>query len=143
MSRGWRDWKPGLEKRPNFDGAGFGPDDVGLAAPIARGRTRGRSKRMNKTETAYAQHLQLLQHAGEITWFAFEALKLRLADATFYEIDFVVLVRSGELEIHEVKGHWEDDARVKIKVAAQLFPFRFIAVKKDGQNWITEEISAR
>ena len=49
----------------------------------------------------------------------------------------------GTMEIHETKGHWEDDARVKIKVAATLFPFRFFAItqgrkEKKGQ-WIFEE----
>ncbi len=34
-----------------------------------------------------------------------------------------------------MKGHWEDDARVKIKVAAEMYPFRFVAItssRKDG-----------
>jgi hypothetical protein len=30
--------------------------------------------------------------------------------------------------MHEVKGFWQDDARVKIKVAARSIPFRFKAV---------------
>lgn len=47
------------------------------------------------------------------------------------------------LEIHETKGHWEDDARVKIKVAAEALPiFRFVALKrrskKDGGGWSEE-----
>jgi hypothetical protein len=97
---------------------------------------------MNKLEADYAAHLKLVQHAGEIEWFAFEAIKLRLADATFYTPDFFVMGANGLLECHEVKGHWEDDARVKIKVAAALFPFSFRAVtrvaKKDGGGWSYE-----
>jgi hypothetical protein len=54
-----------------------------------------------------------------------------------------VLRGDGSLEVHEVKGFWEDDARVKVKVAASLFPFRFIAVtaiaKKHGGGWKVEE----
>lgn len=34
------------------------------------------------------------------------------------------------MECHEVKGFWTDDAKVKIKVAAEQYPFRFIAFKK-------------
>lgn len=98
---------------------------------------------MNKTEAAYAAHLTLRQYAGEILWFKFEAVKLRLADATFYSPDFTVLPSSGVLEMHEVKGFWQDDARVKIKVAASIYPFRFVAVttraKKNGGGWETEE----
>lgn len=98
---------------------------------------------MNKTEQAYAERLKLLQHAGEVAWFKFEGLKLRLADNTFYTPDFAVMLASGEMEMHEVKGFWQDDARAKIKIAADLYPFRFIAVKvrakKDGGGWETEE----
>lgn len=95
--------------------------------------------RMNKTEQAYAAHLQLLQRAGEISDYRFEALKLRLADATFYTPDFAV-VRDDVLEFHEVKGFWRDDARVKIKVAAAQYPwFRFVAVQRQRQQWLMEE----
>jgi len=94
---------------------------------------------MNKTEAAYADHLKLRQMAGEIITYRFEAFKLRLADNTFYSPDFVVTCQH-QIECHEVKGFWRDDARVKIKVAAALFPeFAFIAVqygKKTG--WTIE-----
>ena len=49
------------------------------------------------------------------------------------------MLADGTLEVHEVKGHWVDDARVKIKVAADMYPFRFIAIKAAGGNWQTEE----
>jgi hypothetical protein len=98
---------------------------------------------MNKTEAAYDAALKLRQHAGEVTWYKFEGMKFRLADNTFYSPDFAVMLNDGTVEMHEVKGHWQDDARVKIKVAAALFPFRFIAVqalpKKLGGGWKSEE----
>lgn len=107
---------------------------------IARGQRK--PGQMNKLETDYAGYLREAQIGGEIDWYAYEGIKLRLADATFYTPDFFVMNRAGELECHEVKGYWEDDARVKIKVAATLFPFRFRAVtrvtKKDGGGWKTE-----
>lgn len=96
---------------------------------------------MNKTEAAYSDHLELRRRAGEIAWFKFEGVKLRLADLTFYTPDFFVMLTNGELEAHEVKGHWEDDARVKIKVAASLFPFRFIGVRKLRGAWDFEVFS--
>ena len=97
--------------------------------------------RMNNTETAYAAKLELRKAAGEVAWWVFEGLKLRLADATFYDTDFTVMLSTGELEVHEVKGHWTDDARVKIKVAAAQYPFRFIALKKSRESagWQIEE----
>jgi hypothetical protein len=99
--------------------------------------------KMNQTEAAYGEHLRALQHAGEILWFRFEGIKLRLADNTFYTPDFAVLAADGVMELHEVKGFWQDDARAKIKIAADQYPFRFIAVrvrpKKEGGGWAVEE----
>jgi hypothetical protein len=98
---------------------------------------------MNKTEAAYAQTLEQRRTAGEVAWFKFEGVKLRLADNTFYTPDFFVMLADGALEAHEVKGHWADDARAKIKIAADLYPLRFIAIrakpKKDGGGWAIEE----
>ncbi len=97
---------------------------------------------MNKTEAAYDAHLGILQSAGEIQWRRFEGLKLRLADNTFYTPDFAVMAADGVIECHEVKGYWMDDARAKIKIAADQYPFRFIAIqarpKKDGGGWKEE-----
>ena len=98
---------------------------------------------MNKTEAAYADYLDLLESSGEILRWDFEALKLRLAPSTFYTPDFLVVMADGTMELREVKGFWRDDARVKIKVAARMFPmFRFVAVtkrrKKDGGGWDVE-----
>lgn len=104
---------------------------------------RLKSGAMNQTEKRYAAHLAARQHAGEIVWFRFEGMKFRLADKTFYTPDFAVMLSSGELECHEVKGFWEDDARVKVKVVADQYPLRFIAVtaqtKKAGGGWLVEE----
>lgn len=97
----------------------------------------------NKSEAAYESQLQARQFAGEVVWYRFEGIKLRLADNTFYTPDFAVMLASGQIELHEVKGFWADDARVKIKVAADQYPFRFVAVtarsKRDGGGWKVEE----
>ena len=98
---------------------------------------------MNKTEQAYAATLEQRLHAGEVAWFKFEGIKLRLADNTFYSPDFAVMLADGQLEMHEVKGYWLDDARAKIKIAADLYPMRFVAIqakpKKEGGGWLLEE----
>ena len=97
----------------------------------------------NKTESSYGAELELRKRVGEIVWYCFEGLKLRLADSTFYTPDYAVMKADGTLEIHEVKGFWTDDARVKIKVAAEMYPFRFLAIKRlpkrDGGGWKIEE----
>jgi len=46
---------------------------------------------MNKTEEAYAAHLALQLAAGEIAWFRFESVKLKLAEKTHLTIDFFVM----------------------------------------------------
>jgi hypothetical protein len=107
---------------------------------FAQGRLK--TGTMNKTEAAYAEYLGLLQQSGEVLWWKFEGLKFRLADNTFYTPDFAVMTRNGIIECHEVKGFWQDDARVKIKVAADIYPFRFFAIKaqskKNGGGWEIE-----
>lgn len=98
---------------------------------------------MNKTEAAYADHLRMLQAAGEVLDFGYQRVKLRLAGNTFYTPDFDVQIKNGELELHEVKGFWDDDARVKIKVAAALFGFRFVGVERLAKNrWRFEHFAA-
>lgn len=104
---------------------------------------RLKTGQMNKTEEAYAADLETRKMLGEILWYKFEGLKLRLADNTFYTPDFVIMNSKNEIECHEVKGFWQDDARVKIKVAANMYPFRFVAIKarpkKNGGGWEEEE----
>lgn len=111
---------------------------VNLKAKAARGSFH-KSGQMNKLEAAYAARLESLKLAGEISDYRFECVKLRLADRTFYTPDFMVLRADGTFEMHEVKGFWEDDARVKIKVAAELYPFKFIAARKQKGAWVFEE----
>ncbi len=96
---------------------------------------------MNKTEAGYGQQLELLKRAGEVLWYRFEGIKLRLADNTFLTVDFAVMRSDGVLEMHEVKGFMEDDANVKLKVAAASYPFLFKLIRKGkGGTWTTTEI---
>lgn len=86
---------------------------------------------LNKTEKDYYDRLYLRLLAGEILWIGVQAFKLRMADNTYYTPDFVTLEADGSMVVHEVKGFWRDDARVKWKVAArEFFMFRFIAVQR-------------
>lgn len=94
---------------------------------------------MNKTERAYLEHLKLLYMAGKIKKYDFEPEKLRLANSTFYTPDFRVITNEDCIEFHEVKGFWRDDARVKIKVAAEMHPYQFIAIKKGKRGWEYEK----
>lgn len=117
--------------------------------PGWEGRTLGRSGKsygshksgvMNKYEQRYSDLLELRRIAGDIHSWWFEKVKLKLAKATHYTPDFLVqLGMNNVLEIHEVKGFWRDDARAKIKIAAEMFHcFRFVAVTWEGGEWKEE-----
>ena len=101
---------------------------------------------MNKTEQAYAINLERLRQEGYIAWYKFEGVKLRLADNTFYSPDFAVMTAEGVMQMHEVKGAraiFQDDAKVKVKVAADAYPFQFLVVypiaKNKGGGWEIDE----
>lgn len=94
---------------------------------------------MNKLEAEYAAFLDL---DPSVVFWSFQAMKLRIAKRTWYTPDFLVMRKNGRLQIHETKGHWEDDARVKWKVIRELFPFEVFAITKEkGGGFKIEEAS--
>lgn len=105
---------------------------------FARARSTRRqhvSGKMNGMEQQYRYNHERRKQIGEVLEFRFEPLKIRLADNTYYTIDFMLVMADMTIELHEVKGFWEDDARVKIKCAAEALPyFKFIAVTIDKKT---------
>lgn len=96
-------------------------------------------------EAAFASILAQLVANGLIVWQKFEPITLRLARHTTYTPDFLVINKDAELIAIEVKGYPRDDAMVKLKVAAEQFPWmRFIlarATKKAGRySFALEEV---
>lgn len=104
----------------------------------------------NKLEAAYEAYLDLLFRGGQIQGYRFEGIKLKLADNTFYTPDFLVFAEDGVVELHDTKGTttkiraggakekapWiEEDAKLKMKVIAELYPFRVFAVFKIASGW--------
>lgn len=106
--------------------------------PRARGREPGAA--MNKTEARYAGILEARRLAGEVVRWWFEPMNLKLAESTHYRCDFLVLMADGTLAIHEVKGGFvTEDAWVKTKLAARLFPFPVYVAQWRSKQWhITE-----
>jgi hypothetical protein len=102
--------------------------------PITAVCSLSRPRGMNKIERRYSEHLELRRRAGEIVWWGYESIKLRLATRTYFTPDFAVQPPIGRLEIHETKGFWREDARLKMKTAAELFPFRFVGVQDGGRG---------
>ena len=115
-------------------------------------RTRKQPGTMNETEQAYSEVLNERQRTGAILEWTYEPLTFKLADNTRYTPDFVVQYPDGAMEVHEVKackrtGGFlaEDDAMVKIKVAAEMYPwFRWFLCGKlpkcAGGDWKFREI---
>jgi len=119
------------DKKPNGSGSALHAKDVMNAKAVPH------DHRMNKTEKNYSNHLESLKIAGDIKDWKHEPFNLRLADRTFYKPDFVVINSNDHIEIHEVKGYaFRDDALVKIKVAAENFPwFKFVGVFWRNRKW--------
>jgi hypothetical protein len=103
---------------------------------------------MNKTEARYAHHLNGRVQVKDVLDWRFEPIKLRLADNTYLTMDFAVILWDGTIELHDVKAYWkkagkvaiEDDAAVKVKVAAELYPwFTFRTVWEQDGRWMNKE----
>ncbi len=105
-----------------------------------RGFGRPRPGVMNKLEMKYARELELQKAAGIIQAYWYEGIKLRLADKTFYSPDFLVLMADNSLEVRETKGFMMEDANIKLKCAAEKFPFKFVLIKWQRGAWTSQEI---
>ena len=98
------------------------------------------NKYKSALEEGYAKQLELLHLGGEIQWWRYEGIRLHLGGGAWYKPDFVYLDNKGQIHIHETKGHWMEAARVRIKVASELYPmFRFVAVKRKNRQFEYEE----
>lgn len=93
--------------------------------------------KMNGTEKAYADLLERQRLEGSVISWKFHPMNIRLADSTYYEVDFLVLHDDMTLAIHETKGGFTSEkGQMKIKLVAEVMPyFRMIkAVKQTKAN---------
>lgn len=96
------------------------------------------TKVMNKLESSYASHLEVLKRIGDIVDWKYESVKLKIGVKTcWFCPDFWVIMPNGENHFHEVKGpFFRDDAKVKLKSAALQYPyFKFFLCQKDAGRW--------
>lgn len=102
----------------------------------------------NKTERRYCLHLTRLQSADQIARWWWKPGSLRIAPSLHYQPDMLVQSPDGVLEIHDVKGakgerFWvEEDAWVKLKTVARLYPYRVVVVWEKRGEWRREVIGA-
>lgn len=110
-----------------------------LVPPEKPAKVKTPRPRQNKWEREYDAKLRAMYGRGEIQWYEFEGMTLRLADDTRYTPDFAVMHNDGHVEMVEVKGFIREDALVKFKVAAERFPFEFCMYRKqkvsEGGGW--------
>jgi hypothetical protein len=94
--------------------------------------------KLNKLESAW---LAVLCADITLAWVGVHALTFKIGDDCRYTPDFIALNLDGELIAYETKGFMRDDARVKLKVAARMFPFvGFVLVERKAGAWICTEI---
>jgi len=96
---------------------------------------------MNHTEERFSDYLITREIFKKSLGWRFEAIKLRLAKATWYTPDFSEIQPDNSVIFYEVKVRWEDDARAKFKIAAETFrEYRFIAATWKNGEFALEEI---
>ena len=98
----------------------------------------------SRTEERYGAMLAAQQQAGLLTQWWYEPMRLALAPRTTLTPDFLLQWSGGPetpLTFDEVKGWRREDAMVKLKVAARLYPiFRFRWVEWTQGAWIYHEV---
>jgi len=109
------------------------------------GRRPGRRDSMNRWEAEWAAQLAAAIHDGSVLGWWWQSVSLRIGERCFYWPDFLVQAGDGTLELHEVKGHMEDDAMVKLRAVIERYPFRVFLVskraKREGGGFVTKELT--
>ncbi len=113
-------------------------------APKGRRLLKQDTKGPNKLEQEFHAFLREEWKPDECLIYA-QGLTLMLANGVRYTPDFVVVDAADKVLAFETKGFMRDDAGVKVKVAARVFPWiKFHLVtkrrKKDGGGWAIEEV---
>lgn len=94
---------------------------------------------MNGLETEFAKFLEMQKSAGVIVAWHYECFRMRIAfgnNPAWIKTDFFVLYSDGSIRLFETKGFWREASRLRIKVAAGVYPWaKFIAVKRVKGQW--------
>lgn len=109
----------------------------------AKGKTKPRERGMNKTERRYSEYLDSELRAQRILYWGYECMKVRLADECTWTPDFLVMDADGVITLVDTKAWWSsskkvgvtDDSLVKMKVAAEAYPFFRVVM-----TWLNEGV---
>jgi hypothetical protein len=113
----------------------------------------------NKGEAEYDAYLDIQQKLGLILWHKYEAVTLKLGQDCRLTLDQLVMYPDGHLELLDTKGakkiktgkkagkstfYAEEDAVIKARIAAGMFPIPVYFVFKDKGTgeWIKQRIGA-
>jgi hypothetical protein len=111
-------------------------DDAHQIAKPGKPRLRQKTKGPNKLEAEWGKRLG----SGGVDCVRHNAIAFRLANGVVYWPDWTGRV-VGMPCAWEVKGFMRDDAAVKLKVAASLYPeVRWFLVWKEGKEWKEQEV---
>ena len=130
----------GLSSKPPAVDMSHDPHDVTPSKPTLRQK---RGPKLNKTEAAFEQHLRVKFPAKIICT---QGITLTIGNGVRYTPDFSTWAQLGDTfpAFFEVKGFMRDDAAVKLKVAAAMYPqFMFFLVHRDKSmqsGWRIEEV---
>jgi hypothetical protein len=138
-------------KRPIQEGERMAIDYDKLSpekAALARARFGGQYRKqegrgMNKTEWDFKATCQAAWLKGQILSHYRPENPFRLAGNTVYSPDRIVKELDERISVIEIKGHMRDDAAVKLKVAAHMYPqYRWLLVKRGPQgSWRVQEVT--
>jgi len=123
-----------------------------LETAMRPARVTFQPSKMNATEARFARDvLEPRRLAGEVAWWGYEALTLRLGHRCSYCPDFIAVLADGSLSAVEVKARWSHggpgyrgDARAKLVAAASAFPWIAFAATWPAKagGWEREDIQA-
>lgn len=112
-------------------------DQIGVTAKSMMDQIQSEEVGLNKTERARLEYLRMLR----MPHLMIQSVTLKLAFDCRFTPDFSYIDENGRLTLEDVKGFQREDALIKAKVAARLFPFfRFVIVKKVGSGWDMSEV---
>lgn len=108
-----------------------------------RGRAKVTGGYRSGLERDYALNLTARLRIGDIEWWGYECLKLRLGEGAWFTPDFIVVRTDGAIECHEAKGRMMEAALVRLKVAASLYkwlPIFVVYAQARGGGFRIEEV---
>lgn len=116
----------------------FSPEKPVKSLPRPNLKASNDESKLNKTEAAWLAELRIRNPK----FLGIQAMTFKLGDDCRYTPDFIEISQEDKFIAWEVKGFMRDDALVKLKVAARMFPFLdFYVVKRIKGSWETKKIN--